>query len=91
VTTTQLLAQLSAHLTAAARPGMTGVQALAAAQETLAQLADAVRLMEQRWADREAQRYGAILRQMGTAEEIYAAEEAARRSNPELWEGVRER
>jgi hypothetical protein len=87
VTTATLIAQLRDHLAATARPGLAGVQARDAAHATLDQLADAVRLMEQRWADREAQRFGAMLRHMGTPEDIYAAERAARQSNPELWEG----
>lgn len=90
MTPAALITQLRAHLVAAAKPGLTGVLAFEAARVTLDQLADAVRLTEQRGATREAQRYGAMLRQMGTPEQVYAAEQAARASNPELWEGVRE-
>ena len=51
-------------------------------------LEDAVKLTEQRYADRECVRLGHILRQVATPEQIYAATQQARAEHPEAWEGV---
>ena len=48
-------------------------------------LEDAVRLMAQRYADKEAVRLGHILRHAATPEQIYAATAAARAEHPEAW------
>lgn len=82
-----LCATLRTHLRAAAQPGLAGVRALTAAQETLDQLEDAVRLLEQRGATREAARYGVMLRVLsrGDAAAVYEAEQEARAAHPDLW------
>ena len=51
-------------------------------------LEDAVKLAEQRYADRECVRLGHILRHVATPEQIYAATQQARAEHPEAWEGV---
>ena len=83
-----LLTTLRTQLQDAAKPGLAGVQALAGAQQTAAALADAVDLMQQRYADREAVRLGHVLRHVATPEQIYAATAAARAQHPEAWAGV---
>lgn len=88
--TTALFAQLRTQLRDAAAPGLTGVRALQGAALTVDALEDAVQLLEQLGATREAQRYGEMLRHMsgGDPAKVYAAERAARAEKPELWEGV---
>lgn len=83
-----LFATLRTQLADAQRPGLTGVRALEGAAQTVAALEDAVTLMEQRYADREAVRLGHILRHAATPEQIYAATAAARAEHPEAWAGV---
>ena len=85
---TPLFATLRTQLAAAQQPGLAGVRALEGAAQTVNALEDAVTLMEQRHADREAVRLGHILRHAATAEEIYAATAAARAEHPEAWAGV---
>ena len=58
------------------------------AAATVAALEDAVGLMEQRYADREAVRLGHILRHAATPEQVYTATQAARAEHPEAWAGV---
>ena len=88
MTTTQLLATLRTQLADAQRPGLAGVRALEATTQTVDALEDAVKLTEQRYADRECVRLGHILRQVATPEQIYAATQQARAEHPEAWEGV---
>jgi hypothetical protein len=88
MTTASLFAQLRTQLADAQRPGLTGVRALEGAAQTVDALEDAVKLVEQRHADRECVRLGHILRHAATPEEIYAATQAARAEHPEAWEGV---
>ena len=88
MTTTQLLATLRTQLADAQRPGLAGVRALEATTQTVDALEDAVKLAEQRYADRECVRLGHILRQVATPEQIYAATQQARAEHPEAWEGV---
>ena len=88
MTTTQLLATLRTQLADAQRPGLAGVRALEAATQTVDALEDAVKLAEQRYADRECVRLGHIVRQVATPEQIYAATQQARAEHPEAWEGV---
>ena len=57
------------------------------ATEAIAAIEDAMRLVQQRYADKEAVRLGHILRELATPEEIYAAERAARLAHPEVWAG----
>lgn len=83
-----LFATLRTQLTTAAKPGLAGVRALEAAAQTVAALEDAVKLTEQRHADRECVRLGHILRHVATPEQIYAATQQARTEHPEAWEGV---
>ena len=83
-----LFATLRTQLADAAKPGLTGVRALESAVQTVAALEDAVRLMAQRYADRECVRLGHILRHAATPEQIYAATAAARAEHPEAWAGV---
>ena len=64
------------------------VRALEATAQTVGALEDAVKLAEQRYADRECVRLGHILRQVATTEQIYAATQQARAEHPEAWEGV---
>ena len=92
MTTTQLLAILRTQLADAQRPGLAGVRALDGAAQTVAALEDAVKLVEQRGATREAALYGEMLRHMsgGDPTAVYAAEQAARAAKPELWKGVLE-
>jgi hypothetical protein len=87
MTTAELFVQLRQQLTAAAQPGLAGVRALAAAAQTAAELEDAVRLIEQRHADREAVRLGHIVRHALAPEQYYRAEQAARAEHPEAWVG----
>jgi len=88
MTTATLFTQLRTQLADAQRPGLAGVRALENAAQTVAALEDAVRLIEQRYADREAVRLGHILRHAATPEQIYAATAAARAEHPEAWAGV---
>ena len=83
-----LFATLRTQLTDAAKPGLTGVKALEGAAQTVDALEDAVRLMAQRYANKEAVRLGHILRHAATPEQIYAATAAARAEHPEAWAGV---
>ncbi len=83
-----LLATLRSQLADAAKPGLTGVRALEATAQTVAALEDAVKLMEQRYADKEAVRLGHILRHVATPEQIYEATQRARAEHPEAWAGV---
>ena len=86
--TAQLFATLRTQLADAQRPGLAGVRALEGAAQTVDALEDAVKLTEQRYADRECVRLGHILRQVATPEQIYAATQQARAEHPEAWEGV---
>ena len=88
MTTTQLLATLRTQLADAQRPGLAGVRALEATTQTVDALEDAVKLTEQRYADRECVRLGHILRHVATPEQIYAATQQARVEHPEAWAGV---
>ena len=83
-----LFATLRTQLADAARPGLTGVRALEGASQTVAALEDAVQLMAQRYADKEAVRLGHVLRHAATPEQIYAATQRARAEHPEAWAGV---
>ena len=84
----KLFTQLRTQLADAQRPGLAGVRAPEGAAQTVAALEDAVKLMEQRHADRECVRLGHVLRHVATPEEIYAATAAARAEHPEAWAGV---
>ena len=86
--TAQLFIQLRTQLADAQRPGLAGVRALEATAQTVNALEDAVKLTEQRHADRECVRLGHILRHVATPEQIYAATAAARAEHPEAWAGV---
>ena len=90
MTTTALFATLRTQLAAAQQPGLAGMRALEAAAQTMDALEDAVKLIEQRHADRECVRLGHILRHVATPEQIYAATAAARAEHPEAWKGVLE-
>ena len=90
MTTATLFATLRTQLADAQRPGLAGVRALEGAAQTVDVLEDAVKLMEQRYADKEAVRLGHILRHVATPEEIYAATQQARAEHPEAWKGVLE-
>ena len=83
-----LLITLRTQLADAAKPGLTGVRALEATAQTVDALEDAVKLTEQRHADRECVRLGHILRHVATPEQIYAATQQARAEHPEAWAGV---
>lgn len=80
-----LFATLRTQLTDAAKPGLTGVRALEGASQTVAALEDAVQLMAQRYADKEAVRLGHVLRHAATPEQICTATAAARAEHPEAW------
>ncbi len=84
----QLFATLRTQLADAQRPGLAGVRALESAVQTVNALEDAVKLTEQRYADRECVRLGHILRHAATPEQVYAATAAARAEHPEAWAGV---
>jgi|GEM_PF-3689590 len=88
MTTAQLFATLRTQLQDANKPGLAGVRALEGAAQTVTALEDAVKLTEQRYADRECVRLGHILRHAATSEQIYAATAAARAEHPEAWVGV---
>jgi len=88
MTTATLFTQLRTQLADAQRPGLAGVRALENAAQTVAALEDAVRLIEQRYADRECVRLGHIVRHVATPEQIYAATQQARTEHPEAWVGV---
>ena len=88
MTTTALFATLRTQLAAAQQQGLAGMRALEAAAQTMDALEDAVKLIEQRHADRECVRLGHILRHVATPEQIYAATAAARAEHPEAWAGV---
>jgi len=88
MTTATLFATLRTQLADAQRPGLAGVRALEATAQTVDALEDAVKLIEQRHADRECVRLGHILRHVATPEQIYAATQQARVEHPEAWEGV---
>ena len=88
MTTTALFATLRTQLAAAQQPGLAGVRALESAAQTMDALEDAVKLIEQRHADRECVRLGHILCHAATPEQIYAATQQARAEHPEAWEGV---
>ena len=90
MTTTELFATLRTQLQDANKPGLAGVRALEAAAQTVNALEDAVKLIEQRHADRECVRLGHILRHVATPEQIYAATQQARAEHPEAWKGVLE-
>ena len=66
MTTAELFAQLRTQLADAAKPGLAGVRALEATAQTVNALEDAVKLIEQRHADRECVRLGHILRHVAT-------------------------
>ena len=83
-----LFTTLRTQLADAAKPGLTGVRALEGASQTVAALEDAVQLMAQRYADKEAVRLGHVLRHAATPEQIYAATQRARAEHPEAWAGV---
>ena len=85
-----LFTTLRTQLADAQRPGIAGVRALEGMAQTVDALEDAVKLVEQCGATREAQRYGEMLRHMsgGDPAKVYEAERAARAEKPELWEGV---
>ena len=83
-----LLITLRTQLADAAKPGLTGVRALEGAAQTVDALEDAVQLMAQRYADKEAVRLGHVLRHAATPEQIYAATAAARAEHPEAWAGA---
>jgi len=85
MTTATLFTQLRTQLADAQRPGLAGVRALEATTQTVNALEDAVKLTEQRHADRECVRLGHILRHVATPEQIYAATAAARAEHPEAW------
>jgi hypothetical protein len=57
------------------------------AVEALDALQDAVTLMQQRYADKEAVRLGHIVREGMTAAQYHAAEARARVAHPEAWAG----
>jgi len=88
MTTAELFAQLRTQLQDAAKPGLTGVRGLEGAAQTVDALEDAITLMEQRYADREAVRLAHILRHAATPAQIYTATAAARAEHPEAWVGV---
>ena len=90
MTTAQLFAQLRTQLQDANKPGLAGVRALEGTAQTVDALEDAVKLVEQRGATREAARYGEMLRHMsgGDPAKVYEAEQAVRVAKPELWAGV---
>ena len=88
MTTTQLLATLRTQLQDANKPGLVGVRALEGMAQTVDALEDAIKLVEQRYADRECVRLGHILRHAATPEQIYVATQAARAEHPEDWMGV---
>ena len=88
MTTAALFATLRTQFADAAKPGLTGVKALEGAAQTVNALEDAVKLIEQRHADRECVRLGHILRHVATPEQIYAATQQARAEHPEAWAGV---
>ena len=88
MTTATLFATLRTQIADAQRPGLAGVRALEATAQTVNALEDAVKLIEQRHADRECVRLGHILRHVATPEQIYAATAAARAEHPAAWAGV---
>ena len=90
MTTTALFATLRTQLAAAQQPGLADMRALEAAAQTMDALEDAVKLIEQRHADRECVRLGHILRHVATPEQIYEATQRARAEHPEAWKGVLE-
>ncbi len=90
MTTTELFARLRTQLADAQLPGLAGVRALEGTAQTVDALEDAVKLVEQRYADRECVRLGHILRHVATPEQIYEATQRARAEHPEAWEGVKE-
>ncbi len=59
--------------------------------ELLGEVRDAITehvdTIERRYADKDAVRFGHILRHALTPEQYYAAETAAREQHPEAWEG----
>lgn len=57
------------------------------ATEAIVAIEDAMRLVQQRYADKEAVRLGHILRELATPEQIYAAERTAREVHPDAWAG----
>ena len=57
------------------------------AVEALDALQDAVTLMQQRYADKEAVRLGHIVREGMTPAQYHAAEQRARAAHPEAWVG----
>lgn len=57
------------------------------AVEALDALQDAVALMQQRYADKEAVRLGHIVREGMTAAQYHQAEAKARKAHPEAWAG----
>ena len=87
MTTATLFTQLRTQLADAQRPGLTGVRALEGAAQTVAALEDAVRLIEQRYADKEGVRLGHIVREGMTPAQYHAAEARARAAHPEAWVG----
>ena len=87
MTTATLFAQLRTQLADAQRPGLAGVRALEGAAQTVAALEDAVRLIEQRYADKEGVRLGHIVREGMTPAQYHAAEARARAAHPEAWVG----
>ena len=90
MTIEQLLAALRGQLQDAAKSGLTGVHALAAAGETVTALEGEIALMRQRYADKELVRLGHTMRHACAPEQYYEATQRARAEHPEAWEGVRE-
>jgi len=84
VTTTQALTTIRRYVQGATlRSGVTQADALAA----LDALQDAIGLMQQRCADKDAVRLGHIVREGMTPAQYHAAEQRARAAHPEAWAG----
>lgn len=84
MTTTQALTTIRRYVQGATlRSGVTQADALAA----LDALQDAIGLMQQRCADKDAVRLGHIVREGMTAAQYHAAEARARAAHPEAWTG----
>jgi hypothetical protein len=83
-TTAQFITTIRRYVQGATlRSGVTQADALAA----LDALQDAIGLMQQRYADKEAVRLGHIVREGMTPAQYHAAEQRARAAHPEAWAG----